>query len=87
MMLKQKIPMESIKLIVGKATKTDIQTYIQEHNLAEEFILVLPFVELGNFIAVQPRSLEQQRQRELIYIQTVQKLLDKVEELTVKDHK
>jgi len=82
MMLKQRIPLTSIRLIVGKATKADIQTYIQEHNLAEEFMLVLPFVELGDFIAIQPRSLEQQRQRELIYIQTIQKLLDTVEELT-----
>ena len=82
MMLKQKIPLTSIKLIVGKATKTDIQTYIQEHNLVEEFMLVLPFFELGEFIAVQPRSLEQQRQRELIMMEAIKQLCDKVEQLT-----
>ena len=81
-MLKQKIPMTTIKLIVGKTIKTDISTYIQSRNLAEEFNLVLPFVELGNFIAIQPRSLEQQRQRELMLIEMVKTLTDKIEELT-----
>lgn len=81
-MLNQKIDTTVIKLIVGKSVGVDLETYLQRVNLSEEFVKVLPFVELGNFIAVQPRTLEQQRQRELVLIETIKILKEKLEKLT-----
>ena len=46
--------------------------------------MVLAFVELGEFIAKQPRNYEEQTQRELMYIQAIKTLADEIEKLTGK---
>lgn len=83
-MFENDIDMTAIKIIVGKSVDVSIKTYLQSVNLSRQFVKVLPFVELGEFIAVQPRTLEEQRQRELMYQQAIKRLLDSIEELTGK---
>lgn len=82
MLFNAKVDMTAIKLIVGKTVDVDVRTYLQTVKLADMFNLVLPYVELGSYVAVQPRTLEEQRQRELILIEQLKVLTDKIEELT-----
>lgn len=82
MMLNNDIDTTAIKLVVGKSVNIDLKTYLQKVNLSNEFIKVLPYVELGSFIAIQPRTLEQQRARELMMIEAIKQLADKLEKVT-----
>jgi len=81
-MFNSNIDSVAIRLIVGKTVQIDLKTYLQKVNLSNEFVKVLAFIELGNYIAVQPQTFEQARAREMLMIEAIKSLMDQVEKLT-----